>query len=465
MRKIKSTALLGAFVAVASVGVISHEAHGTTVGTPNNVPTTISKEMLPNSSETLQASIIPNVGFNGTSSSSITLTISGASFVGSSTYTISNAGPSCTAVTSSATHTLTFTSCTVNANVAYAIVSGNSTSAFSVSVPASSSSIVLSYSSNVSGDTSASATIAQVQQQLSFAPISAGTAYINPSSLSTFLSGSYVYQTSNPAIASNSVVLSNSEYGNDSTWSNTIGSVPGTSYTMNFLFTGIPSSVSTVYPGSLTPVNGSATVSSTLYTTNAPFQSASSDTLTFYFSNSNNVNIQTGTISLSSITGIGLNSSLSSVSYTYLSTPQNFLTFTIGGTQIYVPDALAPDNNVIQSGYITISMPSSASIASISVLNNTSASCPVPTTSNSILQSTSTPNVYYIDLSKLAQACTGISASAWQSGVPLVIYISGTNATPNNITADAYATFNNMLKRIPVNVLNISSVSSANFSY
>jgi len=29
MRKIKSTALLGAFVAVASVGVISHEAHGT----------------------------------------------------------------------------------------------------------------------------------------------------------------------------------------------------------------------------------------------------------------------------------------------------------------------------------------------------------------------------------------------------------------------------------------------------
>jgi len=468
MRKIKSTALLGAFVAVASVGVISHEAHGTTIGTPNNVTTIISKEMLPNSSAAFQASIIPSIGVNGNSNSSITLTISGASFSGgTASYSIS--GASCTSVTGAPTWTnsLTFNGCSVSANVSYAIVGPSSdVNYFSVSVPASSSSIVLSYKSNVGGDTSASATIAQVQQQLSFAPISDTTAYIDPSSLSYFGFGS---STSN--YASNYVVLSNSEYGNNSTWSNTINVTSPHSYTMSFLFTGIPSSVSSVsaidtgYNSSSTqiPGNASATVSFTL--SNAPFTSASSDTMYFYFYNSNNVNIQTGTISLSSITGIGFNGSVST-SYVYSSTPQNFLTFAIGGTQIYVPDALAPDNNLIQSGYITISMPSSASIASISVLNNPSASCPVPTTSNGILQSTSSTGVYYIDLSKLASACTGLSASAWQSGVPLVIYISGSNANPNTITADAYATFNNMLKRIPVNVLNISSANpNANFYY
>ena len=138
------------------------------------------------------------------------------------------------------------------------------------------------------------------------------------------------------------------------------------------------------------------------------------------------------------------------------------MTFAIGGTQLYVPDALAPDNNVIQSGYITISMPSSTDIASISVLNNPSASCPAPSTSNGLLVSTSTTGVYYIDLSQLAPKCTGLTSAAWQSGVPLVIYIN--NATPNQVTADAYATFNNMLKRIPVNVLNIGN-GGAKFSY
>jgi len=469
MRKIKSTALLGAFVAVASVGVISHEAHGATIGTPNGTQIIISKEILPDSSATLQASIIPNVGFNGTSNSSITLTISGANFTGGPnfSYTISGAGISCTSLpgTSSTTNSLTFNSCTVSANTAYPIISGGSISAFSVSVPASSSSIVLSYSSNIPGDTPGSATIAQVQQQLSFAPISAGIAFINPSSLSTFTTGNNY--------ASNSVVLSNNAFGN-STWSNTIGSNGTlTSDTMNFVFTGIPSSVSKVN-SSLTPVNGSATVSTILYSTSIPtasftipptppFVSTSSDTITFTFSNSSNVTIQTGTISLSSIIGSGINGSGSSVSYTYLSTPQSFLTFEIGGTQIFVPDALAHSgSNVITDGYITISMPSSASIASISVLNVPSASCPT----TGILTSTSTPNVYYIDLNTLASLCTGLTPNAWQSGVPLVIYISGSNASPNNVTADAYAVFNGMLKRIPVNVVNSANSSSlANFSY
>jgi len=134
----------------------------------------------------------------------------------------------------------------------------------------------------------------------------------------------------------------------------------------------------------------------------------------------------------------------------------------LAGTQIYVPDALAHSgSNVITDGYITISMPSSASIASISVLNVPSASCPT----NGILTSTSTPNVYYIDLNTLASLCTGLTPTAWQSGVPLVITISGTNASPNNITADAYAVFNNMLKRIPVNVVNVSGSFYSQFSY
>ena len=460
MRKIKSTALLGAFVAVASVGVISHEAHGTTIGTPNNVPGIIAKETLPASSASLQASIIPSVGFNGTSSSSIVLKISGASFLAGASYTISGAGISCTDVTSSVTNTLTFTSCTVSASTAYPIVSGGSDSTFSVTVPQGTSSIVLSYSSNVSGDTAGSATIAEAQQQLTVTPANAATAFIDPSSLSTFSSGQ---SDASGSSAWNSVVSSNNAYGN-TTWSNTINA----SDTMIFLFTSIPSSVSLVSasdsaknaaPTSQTPGNASATISFTLAQANPPFGgSLSSDTMTFTFSNSSNVSISTGTISLSSITGVAPNASASN--YVYLSTPQNFLTFAVGGTQIYVPDALAPDgNNGILAGYITISMPSTASIASISVLN-TGVICPAPT-----LAPTGTTSVSYIDLSQLPSLCSSsITPKAWGSGVPLVINISGTNATPSNITADAYAVFGGMLKRIPVNVLNASS-SSANFSY
>ena len=464
MRKVKSTALLGAFVAVASLGVISHEAHGTTIGTPNNVIPIISKEILPDSAVFLQASIIPNIGFNG-DSNTITLKISGATFpeTAAGSYTI--VGASCSNITGSSSSVLSFRGCSVTANTAYQIANAAAgATSFIVSVPQATSSIVLSYSSNASGDSATSATIAQVQQQLTVTPANAGTAYIDPSSLSYFGYGS---STSN--LASNSVVISNSDYNNNLWSSDSI--VP--SYAINFFFTGIPSSVSLVSASdittgstantftSATPGNASATVSATL--NSVPFSSSSSDTITFNFSNSSNVNIQTGTISLSSITGIfpGTNKS-----YVYSSTPQNFLTFAIGGTQIYVPDALAPDNNVIQSGYITISMPSSASIASISVLNNPSASCPAPSLSNGLLVSTSTTGVYYIDLSQLAPKCTGLTSTAWQSGVPLVIYISGTNVnvTPNQITADAYATFNNMLKRIPVNVVNVS-VGSNQFNY
>jgi len=95
---------------------------------------------------------------------------------------------------------------------------------------------------------------------------------------------------------------------------------------------------------------------------------ASSDTITFSFTNSGN--IQIGAIVLSYIIGSGTLSGGSPVSYVYSSTTQPFINFEYTGVQLYVPDALAKyDNNYIQGGVITISMPSDTSIASISVLN------------------------------------------------------------------------------------------------
>jgi hypothetical protein len=456
MRKIKSTALLGAFVAVASVGAISHEAHGTTL---TSVIYNIPKETLP-SSVTLPAPYVtPSVNYP--SNATVTLTLSGASFVYGPYYPfyiiVGNGGNVCSARASYfGQNSLTLSNCALTANTSYSIVGGNP-NVLVVDGSQGTSSIVLSYSSNVGNDTPSSVTLAQVMPQLSVSVNSVSNYVISPSSLSTFTNGT--------SSATNAVVISNSAFGN-TTWINTINA----SDTMSFLFTGIPSSVSSVSatdtgantPQTATPGNASATIGFVLANNKAPFASASSDTIFFGFFNSGN--IQPGTIVLSSITGVTTSTSYVyvtiSTSYVYSSTSQNFLTFTIGGTQLYIPDALAPDNNLIQSGYITISMPSTASIASISVLNNQSVSCPT----NGILTSTSTPNVYYINLATLASLCTGLTPTAWQSGVPLVINISGANATPNNITADAYARFNNMLKRIPVNVLNASS-SSANFSY
>jgi len=470
MRKIKSTALLGAFVAVASVGAISHEAHGTQVTSViNNIP----KEMLPGS-VTLPAPLVtPSVNYP--SNAQITLTLNGASFVNTYSYTILGSSTYCpVTVSNGSVSSVTFKNCALSANNSYTITGGPhaiSSSSIVLSGSQNTSTISLSYSSNVGNDTSSSVALAQVQQQLTVTPAYVTTAFIDPSSLSKFTNGA--------TSAINSVVISNSAY-NNSTWSNTIGS-NNASYTMNFLFGNIPGSVSLVsatdYTNntfvSATPGNASATVSATLANSTSPLASAS-DTIYFSFSNYSNSSIQTGTILLSSITGIGPNEG--SVSYVYSSTPQPFLSFSIGGTQIYVPDALAPYNgNVIQAGYITISMPSSASIASVSVLNNPNASCSTPSTANGLL----TPlqnngvntGVYVIDLREFAQSCTGLTAGEWQAGVPLVIYISGSNATPTQITADAYAVYNNGvnnggLKRIPVNVVNSSNVNAnTQFSY
>jgi hypothetical protein len=448
MRKIKSTALLGAFVAVASVGAISHEAHGTKV---TSIVNTIAKEDLPSNVPLPTPYITPSVNYP--SNASVTLILSGASFAQGDYYAILGAGSSTLCATqesSSGLNSLTLSNCALMANASYTIVGGPSSTyanntSFIVAGSQGTSSIVLSYRSNVGNDTPSSVTLAQVQQQLTVTPASASTYTINPSSLSIFTNGTNS--------ASNTMTISSS----------TGFSTSISSDTLNVVFNGIPSSVSSISTGftynissasdsassNYTQGTGSATVSLTLPSGDAVFGSPNSNTATFYFSNSGN--IQPGTIYISSIT------STSSNSYSYFSGSQNFLTFTFGGTQIYVPDALAPNGgNAIQSGYITISMPSTASIASISVLNNPNASCPT----NGILTSTSTPNVYYINLATLASLCTGLTPTAWQSGVPLVINITGTNATPNNITADAYATFNGMLKRIPVNVVNISDVSA-----
>jgi hypothetical protein len=467
MRKVKSTALLGAFVAVASLGAISHEAHGSTLTSTAN---TIAKEALP-ASVTLPAPVL-TASVNYTSSATLTLTLSGgAAFLGS--YTIGN-GAGCSATASAPSGTLSFSNCSITASASYPIENVSATT-FSVTAPSQGISLIsLSYSSNVYNDAPSSVTLAQVQQQLTI-PSSPSTAYINPASLSTFLltsySSPYNYVAPSDNIAYTTMMVSSS----------TGFSISISSDTINVVFNGIPSSVvgvDAVFPptyssntGSVansdtastavyTPGTGSVTVSLTLPSNGAVFSQSSllhEDLTTIYFSNSGN--IQPGTIYISSILGAaGL--------YQYLpSGSQNFLTFAIGGTQIYVPDALAPfDGNVINSGYITISMPSSTDIASITVLNNPSASCPVPTLSNGALQSTSSTGVYYIDLSKLAPLCTGLSASAWQSGVPLVMTISGSNVGPNTVTADAYAVFNGYLKRIPVNVVAGNSVNTQ-FSY
>ena len=461
MRKIKSTALLGAFVAVASLGVISHEAHGATLTSiVNNIP----KEMLPGYVSLPTPTLTSSVAYSQTNAT-ITLTLSGASFAKNYNYAIlGNSSTVCyTSESYSGLNSLTLSNCgPLTANASYTIVGGtlspyaNNTS-FTVYGSQGTSSIVLSYSSNIGNDNPSSVTLAQVMPQLSVSAYSNTQAVISPTSLTAFTNGF--------TSATNAVVISNSAFGN-STWSNTIN----VSDTISFLFTGIPSSVTLVSAtdttaqtaGPVTPGNASATVSFVLASNSAPFQSASSDKIYFGFSNSGN--IQAGTIVLSSITGIAPISGASN--YVYLSTPQNFINFTFGGTEIYIPDALAHSgSNVIQYSYITISMPSSASIASISVLNVSGASCPAPSLANGLLQSTSTTGVYYIDLGQLAQSCTGISPVAWQSGVPLVINITGTNATPNNITADAYAVFGGMLKRIPVNVISLGSSSTAQFSY
>jgi len=467
MRKIKSTALLGAFVAVASVGVISHEAHGTQVSSIINY---IPKEVLPGDVSLPTPAITPSENYP--SSATVILTLSGATFVKNDYYAILGAGGNASCSYQelySGLNSLTLSNCALSTNTSYTIVGGgNSTLAnntsFTVYGSQAANSIVLSYSSNVSGDTPYSVTLADVMPQLAIS-VSSATQFINPASLTAF-----VRYFTYPNAASNSVLISNSAY-NNSIWSNTISSA-NASYTINFLFSNIPSSVTSVTATdtavntsqSAIPGNQSATVSFSLALGSSPFGgSASSDTISFSFYNGGN--IQLGTISLSSITGIDLNYNGSSVSYVYSSTPQNFLTFTLGGTQIYVPDALAPDDgNAIQHGYITISMPSSASIVSVNVLNVPSASCPVPTTANGALVPTSTSGVFIIDLSQLAPLCTGISAFAWQSGVPLVIYISGTNATPTQITADAYAVFGGMLKRIPVDVTSLGN-GYADFNY
>jgi hypothetical protein len=470
MRKVKSTALLGAFVAVASLGVISHEAHGTT--TLTSIQNTIAREDLPN----IVAIPAPTLtaGVNYPSSATLKLTLSGgAAFLGS--YTIGN-GASCTAAASSATNTLSFSGCSITASASYPIESLGATAPnnFSVTVPSQGTNlIVLSYSSNVANDNQSSVTLATVFQQLTVTPNNAVTVYTDPSSLSTFITSpsysncpidfpTYVYGACGKT-AYNSIMISTS----------TGLSISIVSDTLNVTFNGIPSSVSVVATDfsshynnpnpnysdtasvNYTQGTNSATVSLTLPTAGAVFTSPYSDTTAFYFINSGN--IQPGTIYISSIQGAaGI--------YSYFSGSQNFLTFAPAGTQLYIPDALAPSgSNVIQSGYITISMPTSASIASVTVLNNSSASCPVPSLIPEQNNGMNT-GVYLIDLGALAGQCTGLTPGAWQTGVPLVIFISGSNATPNYITADAYATFFGHLKRIPVNVLNASS-GSANFSY
>jgi hypothetical protein len=338
MRKIKSTALLGAFVAVASVGVISHEAHGTKV---TSIVNTIAKEDLPNNVSLPTPYITPSVNYP--SNASVTLILSGASFVNGDYYAILGAGSSTLCYTQeshSGLNSLTLGSssgCSLTANASYTIVGGAVTqladnTSFTVFVPQGSNSIVLSYSSNAGNDTPSSVTLAQIVQQLTVTPAPAATATIDPSSLSTFVSGNY---SGSSSTAYNTITISSSSVADFN--------FPITSDTLNVVFNGIPSSVSSITTSfTATPTSdtassnytqgtGSATVSlSLINSTGSPdavFNSPYSNTATFNFVNSGT--IQPGTIYISSI------ASTTSNSYSYFSGSQNFLTFTIGGTQIY----------------------------------------------------------------------------------------------------------------------------------
>jgi len=454
MRKVKSTALLSAFVAVASLGVISHEAHGTKL---SSLPNYIAREAL-NSTQNLVSLSGPVVtpSVNYPSGATVTLTLGGASFYGNaSSYTIISGNTTyCTGKSFSSNSTILSLSCSngLVENNSYTIVGGNSSSTLPLEVPQTTGSIVLSYSSNVNNDTPSSVTLAQVIPQLTVKPANAVTATIDPNSLSTFTASG----NASSSTAYNTITISSS---NPSTFSD-----PITSDTLYVTFNGIPSSVSTISATFLSTTTsdtatsnytqgaGSATVSLVLLgsggNTDAVFNPPYSNTATFNFVNSGT--IQPGTISISSIIS-------ADGTYSYSLSSTSFLSFSLPATQLYIPDALVSDSNVIQYSYLTISMPSSASIASISALN-TGVSCSVSSIS---LTSTSTNGVYYMDLSQLVQACPGISSVAWQSGVPLVITIA--NATTSQVTADAYAVFGGMLKRIPVNVINGNG--SNNFSY
>ena len=449
MRKVKTTALLGAFVAIAGVTAISHEAGATQITATVN---TYAKELYQGNISVSNVLLTPSVNASG---ATIVLSLQNATFTVAPNiyYGPASSDTLCTAPTlANPTSSVTLTGCSLTANASYTVSTGPGTVLSISSV--NNSPAILTYSSNVTNDTQSSATVTNVVQQLSVSSITSNTYVINPASLTSF------QNSNNNNQAANSVVLNDAS--GYSTWTYYIKSG-----TLSFVFSGIPNSVTQVsgsasygsdgFSSATTFGNGSTTVSVIL--NSGGLLSTTSDTYTFTFSNSGN--IQPANITLNSIIGSVTSNAtgISNSSYSYLSNPQLFMTWLINGVQIYVPDALVPYNgNAITAGYITISMPSSASIAGIQILNNTSASC----NATGLLTPTGLANQYYINLANLPSACTGVSGSAWQSGVPLVITVSAQNGVlPSQVAADGYAVIQGYgLKRLPTNVINSTSPTS-----
>ena len=137
-----------------------------------------------------------------------------------------------------------------------------------------------------------------------------------------------------------------------------------------------------------------------------------------------------------------------------------------GNVQLVVTAALVPDNNLIHSSYVMLSMPQDATITSISIVNSGISCSSPPSGFNSLLHQTA-QGQYYIDLSQLPSYCPGVAPSAWQLGVDLAINISGTDVSTSNVNADAYSYFAFGLKRSPVKVVqgNNSSSPGPNSTY
>ncbi len=456
MRKIGSKALLSGVVMALGMVALSHEANAGMVYASSE---TIAKETLSSSGSSVTLPFV-SISSAANASGSIVIALQNATFsAGSYTFSSSAAGVSCTAsnVPSNAS-SITFiaassggncdifnTATTANSFTAglYTLGSTNPSGSLAVTLNGNAP-VTITYNSTVSNDPSSSATLANILQQFSMS--TSATSYtINPYSLSVFNVGSTTTTS-----ATNSIVVSNSAYNNG--WYKSVSSTQtvtgGTSYPeLQFLFTGIPSSVNNVSFSDLGGINGggdtgvvlqqnnSASVLVTLATTGKGVLSNPSDTYSFVFMNSGD--ISTGNINVTAYSVSGAGNIKQSI--TYLSnTP--FLSFIPGGIPIYLPNV---QSGSTFGGWVKITGPSPMSVASVSVLN-TGVSCSVSSSS----ETNGNATTVYINLSQLQSACSGSNLD-WAVGLPVEILVSGSNLSFSNVAAYAYQNYNGFFKRIP----------------
>ncbi len=441
MRKVKSTALLGAFVAISGVMALSHEARATQISV---VTQTYARETVNSSTLSISSvGIVSSVNENGTEN--IVFTLQNGYFT-SGTYNLYTPSTSSAAGTAICTNgakvtanqtSITLTSCTTTSGSTYYLAPGSATSATPAEalpiVASGSGNVVLNYSSNISIDTPASAALANILQQLAASVTSTSSCTIDPTSLTSFKN------CGGGSIASNNVVMSNSADGGG--WVQSIT----TNSQLNFVFNGVPSSVNQIMPNvggdyasSVTTIaNNSATVTVALSSTG--LLSNSSDTYTFTFSNSGDIGAGNITVTAYSVSSATAGNIIQSI--TYLNNVP-FLSFVPGAISIYLPNV---QSGSTAGGWVKITGPSSMSVASISVLN-TGVSCSLSSLTNSETNGTAT--TIYINLGNLQSACTGSNLD-WVVGLPVEINLTGAGVSTSNVAAYAYQNYNGFFKRIP----------------